>query len=391
MELTSPDEATQLLEMITASIAKKSFDKKTTEALKMAAEHIENYKSIDQALVQTLKDMLGTESLHDRDSYDNVVKSLEEGSILVYFKSAQLFKAYKKDDVDKLLSGQLRTIYKHLATSYEIVPNSSKQKIIILAELSLEQHLNRIKQYIIAFMNEHGDVKLTEEDIICFRNQDAETVEIVINNYYVENSTERDEIVKALLEYIGEKERNNQMTRKMGFQNTSAFKDASMVAAPSSKQQIMETNPQFIEFVDLLVSNIKKCIPIVRNGTNITVQIGSVNIGNNIHTGTGNIDGSVNTNNSSLTTIIVEDSFERRIADFVDMIKNDKPDWYIEDSWVRRAVLSEKYAEIYDETPRYLFTALKGRLFTEDKKGMNKSKKNGREYYVKLFPFSSIV
>lgn len=384
MDVTDQNEISQLLLKITTSLTNGTFDKKTVEILKTAVEQIENYESIDKALVQTLKDVLGTESLHDRDSYDSVVKSLEEGSVLVYFKSAQLFKAYKKDDVDKLLSGQLRTIYKHLATSYEIIPNSSKQKIIILAELSLEQHLNRIKQYIVSFMHEHGDVKLKPEDIVCFKNQEAETVEIVINNYYVENSSERDEIVKALLEYIREKEKNNQMTRRMGFQSTSVFKDASMVSMPSEKQQIMQNNSHFIEFVDLLISNINKCIPIERNGANITVQIGSVNIGNNIHTGTGNIQ-------TQIINTIVEDTLEQRITEFVEMIKNSHPDWYTENEWVRRSILSEKYEEIYYNTPHTLFTLLKGRLFNEDKRGMSKNSKSGREVYVKLLPFTSIV
>lgn len=385
MEVSDREEVSQLVAIINAKTANGKYDKKTIEALKMAVEHIENYESIDQALVQTLKDLLGAESLHERDSYDNVVKSLEEGSVLVYFKSAQLFKAYKKDDVDKLLSGQLRTIYKHLATSYEIVPNSAKQKIIILAELSLEQHLNRIKQYIIAFMNEHGDVKLKSDDIVCFKNQEAETVEIVINNYYVENSSERDEIIKSLLEYIGEKEKNNQMTRKMGFQNTPVFKDASMISVPSGKQQIMSLNPNYIEFVDLLISNIRECLPIVRNGTNITVQIGNLAIGNNNNVG--------NVANTTHNTTIIEEvapNDEDLINVFADNIKTNKPEWFKEGEWIDKSILLQKFIEMFDRTPKVFYGMIQNRLFTKEKRARDSSRKGGRAQQVKLVNFTEI-
>lgn len=385
MSITNHKEIARLLAIINSSIADGSYNAKSIEALKTAVEHIEDYKSIDQALVQTLKDILGTESLHERDSYESVVKSLEEGSILVYFKSAQLFKSYKKDDVDRLLSGQLRTTYKHLATSYEIIPNNSKQKIIILAELSLEQHLTCIKQYIISFMKEHGDVKLKSDDIVCFKNQEAETVEIIINNYYVENATERDEIVKSLLEYIGEKEKNNQMTRKMGFQNISVFKDTSLVSVPSEKQQIMSLNPNYVELVDLLISNIQKCVPIVRNGTNITVQIGNLAIGNN-----NNVGNTANTTNN--TTIIEEivdsDNDDENAYRFIQHIKETKPKWYKPKQLISKSFIQEKYEELNGNITQKRFHMMFHKVIF----GNNVRSREGRNRttLVKLFDFDEL-
>jgi hypothetical protein len=379
MDPPNPEEVKQLLSEVSSEIANGNYDKKSVDAIKTALECIKNYKSIDQALVQTLKDMLGTDSLHDKDSYDNVVKSLEEGSVLVYFKSAQLFKAYKKDDVEKLLSGQLRTIYKHLATSYEIIPNNSKQKIIILAELSLEKHLNRIKQYIVAFMQEHGDVNLSSDDILCFKNQEAETVEIVINNYYVENSNERDEIVKALLDYIREKEQNNQMTRRMGFQNASVFKDANMVSMPSEKQQV--TNTEFTECTDMLVSNIGKCVPIARDGTNINIMIGTVS--------TLNINNGAVSNTTNIHTNETSDDVDSTLIDeFVEYIIANKPEWFKEGEWIDKSILLQKFIEMYKHTPKVFYTLLQNRLYIKEKRARITNRKGGRALQVKLITFS---
>lgn len=261
MEVATYNQAMQLSVKIQKDILEGNYDSKTLEALRDIIGHA------DGVFLESLKDMLGTNSLHKKDSYDSAVKSLEEGSIIVYFKSAKRFKVYKKDDIDKSLLEHLHTLSKYSNMFYEIIPNNSKQKIVIFADLLVEQHLDKIRQYIITFMQESEDIKIKPENIVFFKNLEDNTIEIIFNNHYVENSAKRHMVISSLLEYISLKEGENRLTRKMGFSTISAFKNASMTLIPlsSSQKQIIETPSNHIKFSDFLVTNVKNCALVGKN------------------------------------------------------------------------------------------------------------------------------
>ena len=149
---------------------------------------LSNYKQIDKEMVARLNDIFSGD-LEKKDTYLNVINSIKEGSTVVYFKSAQLFKVYKKEELDSLLGGQLRTIYKSLSESYEIIPNNCKQKIIIMCDASLLDRINSITAYITEFMKKEGMDDFKEDHVICYKNESM--LEIILNGYYVENVTER--------------------------------------------------------------------------------------------------------------------------------------------------------------------------------------------------------
>jgi len=79
---------TKLLETDTDDTFKDLFDS-VTKAL-------DNYESIDKDMVSKLTSIF-QDSLQKKDAFD-MAKAIDEGSTIVYFKSAQLFKVYKKED-----------------------------------------------------------------------------------------------------------------------------------------------------------------------------------------------------------------------------------------------------------------------------------------------------
>jgi len=347
-----------------------SFDSDISSTWQSLIDQLENYESIDKELIVSLKQHLG-DDLVNKKSYKEVIDAIQHGSTVVYFKSAQLFKIYKHDELQTLLSGHLRTIYKNISNSYEIVPNEANQKIVIMGEQSLESDINTIKSHITLFMQKKGIVNFNESDIVCFKNESM--LEIIINNYYVSNSTQRDIVVKELLQYIFQIDKNTSIVSKLGINTFSDFPGADMIQIPSTKHLI---NTDFVEYIDTLVGNIEKCTKLDKNGnTYITVNV--IGVQNNAE------------KIKHITNHLASKEDEISIVDeFVNYIVENKPKWYKEGKWIRKDLIYNKCVLQCGTLSKKAFAMkFKNVLFCEeDRKMVNKE----RCYVVKLFKYSEI-
>jgi len=352
------------------------WDEDLINQIKNLAETLKTYSSIDKGMVETLHSLFNTDSLLKKKACEKVMESVENGSIIVYFRSAQLFKVYKKEELINLLDGQLRTAYKNLHQSFEVVPSNSEQKIIIMGDITLVDQIDHIKKYILQFMINKGVQDFKDKDIICFKNESTNMIEIVINNYYVNNSSERNEIVQDLLKYILTMEKNTNMTRKLGYMpDCSEFDNADVVSMPSEKQLINE-DKCFIEMVDRLVRNTSKCSKLIKEGNTFIVNFGNMNM-------TINNGGVVNNDNATHN----EESDE--IAQFIEYILDKKPKWYKESQWILISTLYEQFVEICNSSinkQRFSNNA-NHKLFSKKAQKVIKNKK-GRA--VLLFDFKTL-
>jgi len=367
-----------LLESIAFRIRTNGHDEKTTKVVETLLETVENYESIDREMVTVLQSYLGND-LINKDAYNSIIKEAEAGSTIVYFKSAQLFKIYKKDELNSLLGGQMRTIYRNFDQSYEIVPKESKQKIIIIGNAALANRMNIIKTHIMLFMQEKGLITFKEEDIVCFRTNDA--VEIIINNYYVENALERDEIVKELLMYIFKKEKNKTIAGNLSTPQFSDFAGADMVAMPSDKELI---STRFVEYIDSLVGNVERCAKINKAGNtyiiNFNVQNQNAEIINNNEV-MNNADVIIQNSGSETS--------EPEVGDFGKYIKTKRPKWYMPGKPFDKEVLLQKYIEIYGNISKRMFHDMfSNRIFD---KSTRVTIKGVRTFRVTLFEYDNIT
>lgn len=233
MDKKEQEEQVAIVENLLSDLKQTGADEFYKKELMGTIKAYKDYKAIDQALVTTLKDQFQNEVKPKRE-LDNIMNTIENGSVVVYFKSAQMFKVYQKDDIEKVLRGELRTLYKNFGSTYEVVPNDKEQKIIIIGDGSLVNSLDKIKQYVIAFMKEKGVGTMSEKDLICYKNEGY--VEIMVNNYYVSNSIERKAIVNELLEYIKQKEQSESLANSMGKSYYSVITGADMIKIPPGKK-----------------------------------------------------------------------------------------------------------------------------------------------------------
>ena len=284
----------------------------------------DNYESIDKEMVKRLKSIFSND-LFKKEKFADIIKAIEQGSTVVYFKSAQLFKVYKKTELETLLGGQIRTIYKQLDESYEIVPNDSKQKIIILGDISLADSIEHIKTYIVSFMISEGLLNFTDNDIVCYKSKD--TIEIIINDYYVENRTEHDEVVKKLLKYIFQQGKNTKIVQKINTNPFSEFDGVKMVSMPSNKKLLAT---EYIEPLLTMISNVTECSKFKNN----------INLNLTIHN-----DHSVNNNSINTTNNIIQTDNVDIIQTFIDYILDERPDWYNQGQWMLVGTLYIKFVE----------------------------------------------
>lgn len=368
----------QKLINLTKAMQKDGMSEACAELIKNLEEEFTNYKSIDQQMVALLKETFDETSLHKKSAYETVAKSLEEGSLIIYFRSAQLFKVYKREDVEKLLGAELRTVYRNLALAYEIIPNEAKQKIVILGDISLIEKMDTIRTYITTFMQEKNIV-LDSNDIICYVNKEADMIEIIINNYCVQNSTERDKFVCELLQYIRSKEKDTKLTRKLGLlPEPSVFSNTNMVSVPTSGRRTV--GGKFIEYVSTMICNTKDCHQLEWTGGGTLVQIGSVNITNNNNTQVVNTIGDGNQVNVNTK--------KDPQKGFIDHIKKNKPDWYVPNQWVVKSRIQKEYEALYGEVSSKKFH----NMFYKKIFGENGRPGSGsdRSTMVQLFNFDKI-
>jgi hypothetical protein len=333
---------------------------------------IKDVMAIDKEIVGILKEQFA-DTLMQKSELIEAMKTIENGSVIVYFKSAQLFRIYKKDDIETLLGGQLKTLYRNVGMTYEVIPNSMEQKIIMIGDGSIVNNIDKIKSYIVSFMVDKGIKEIAEKDITCYK--DDENVEIIINNYYVKNSIERDIIIKELLGYITQKEKSNKLATKLGTDTYSVVDGAAMVATPIRKEII----GKYVDPDKGLICNTTDCRQIQKNGDIYNIVYHIYNFQNT---------GDVHVNNVFNMQEKSDKNDNDKMDEFIEHIKNDKPEWYKENEWIEKSVLLDNFKKMFGYIPNPFHPLIKGRLYDDEKRGRGKG--GSRPYMALLYKIEDI-
>jgi len=343
--------------------------------LRALIKKIATLKAIDRSMVETLTDLFRDNSLMTKDSFVSIMTSLVNASAIVYFKSAQMCKVYNNNEIENIMEGQLRTVYKHLKDAYEVVPSNSKQKIIIMCDIAVQDRIDSIKLYITEFMNVNKKLTtFSSNDIVCYNT--GNMIHMLLTNYYVDNTAERDIFVKELVRFIQNTDKNTELSKKIMpyIEPNSDFVGAEMILMPTEKIQI---SGKYIQYLDGLIGNIKNCDHISRGAT----VIFNVNITDN----STNINNSANTTNNT-TNISVEDDPSES---FIQYIVQNKPKWYTAGRFIDKDILHAEYENFSDSTMSKVkfHNIFNEKLFTISRREMIKNK---RTLVVKLKKYDDL-
>lgn len=339
---------------------------------------IKNHKEqqlMDQSLLERLQ-ILSEAHKTPLIKGSELPKFINENSIIIYFKSAKLFRVYKSSQLRNDMHNHLNNDFKKQKDMYEVVPDNLPQKIVIICDKNIIPYMNTLKKRVVEFMN-GKNIEVKESDIKTFKN-DGGFVEIIINGYYVSNKQENEQIVSELSTYIEEREKNAEITNKMNQREYNEHKGTKMVYMPNCKTEL-DGKP--IEYIPNLVRNIDQCRHITTGNVfyveNLTI------VGNNTQIGT--ITNNVTNTASPVSMVELSNG---NMEEFIMDIKNDRPEWFKENSWIKRNDLLQKYEEIYGSKPHHFFTYMENRLFSNSKRAAIKG--GGREYQIELFSYENI-
>jgi hypothetical protein len=346
----------------TLTLLNRCFENLSTKDVKIAniiKQAIESYKdslSIDQSLLDRLKDLaLAHKSpIITGDQYSEMIQSINNNSIIVYFKSADVFRVYDGSQISSELTNHLNSDFRKNKQMYEVIPNHLPQKIILLCDKGIVSRMDSIKNYLIEYMKSKGVADIKNSDINTFEN-DSGMVEIMINGFYVENFDVREKVVSGLMKYIDRKERNNVITSKMKSSEYNPFDDSQLISMPNCKKQL---NGNCFDLVNMLIRNLDNC----RNLSNGNVYI-TINQTNNIDTYV----------NGDVVNITSKDD---ESVEFINYIKQNKPTWYKEGKYMNKELLLEKYEKQFGSITKARFhNIFYQKLFGENRRDTKNNKR----------------
>ena len=193
-----------------------------------------------------------------------------------------------------------------------------------------------------------GILNFTDNDLVCYKGK--ESIEIIINDYYVENRTEHDKVVKKLLKYIFQQEKNTKIVQKINTNPFSEFDGVTMVYMPSEKKLLAT---EYIEPLLTMISNVTECSKF-KNNINLSVTITNNNNDHSIH------------NNHSITTINNNENNNDNVKDFGKYIRDTRPEWYTPETLFDKNSLLTKYENIYGSISKHMFhKSFIGKIFNK--------------------------
>lgn len=351
----------------------KSRDPMTAIKIEDTIKSYQEGLSIDHDLIEHLRDLSAVDGtqLVQKHEYNKLMEFMDENSIVIYFNSAKTFKVYKTSQIKSDLHNHLNNNFRSKKNMYEVVPDNVPQKILILCDKDVIEHIDAIKNYVIEFMATKG-AEIKKSDIKAFKSE-SEMIEIMINGYYVSNYKESAAFISDLMKYIERREQNAEITNKMNPRVFNEYDGIHMVATPNNKVSV---SGERLELVDMLVRNLAKCKDMT--GKNVYIMVGETNIiGNNNNT---------TVTKSTKTTIINNDVED---ADsFIDYLKNNKPEWFDPGSFVDKSFIQAKYEELYGEISKVKFHNLfNGKIFGKSKR---ETKENVRTLKVQLLDYADM-
>lgn len=294
------------------------------------------YDALDQKLRSILRDLSAIERtpLYETSEYSQVMNSIDSSSYVISFKNAGLFKVYTPEMLSTL-NMQANSQFKGMNEIYEVVNRDSRQKIIIIIDGSVENEVEKIKNYVMVFFEKQKDT-LHNDDIISYKNPTTGNFEMMINRF-VNNFNEKADVVTKLTKFIAdEEEKIGKLTgiyRKIDYRTNSNIFNTDLFLIPSKRG--LNINPQ-----DWLAHHVQT------DNSRVSGVVNIYNINNINNTGDGNVTVG-NHNDNSITKKNANKSVKRNdIQDFVNHIKSSNPSWYTGGNYISISSLHKQFVKI---------------------------------------------
>jgi len=336
-----PEDQLAILQNCLERLNKTEHDDDILEKVQTMIDDAQQRSKLDKDLINLLHCLSESDGskLYQKKEYSEIISKIDKSSVVIYFKKANVFKVYTPQTLESYFIGQSNTALKNKGDIYEVVNKNTPQKIIILIDASISSDLNKIRDYIFKFLTLKVCPDLNESDLTIFNNHQTKHLEILINGIYVNNYEEKEVIIKQLIDYIENEEMNKENPLDIGKiepRRVKEFTDAEVFLIPDRK--ICTANNTY-DPLRKYVSNVNNCRALTIEGNTINII---------------NVSGDNNTIllNGDQNNLVSPEEPENidEIQDFIYHIKETKPLWYKEGSWMLINALYTKFKEFCDSS-----------------------------------------
>ncbi len=296
------------------------------------------------------------------------LQTLEDDSILIYVKTAQLYGSYNKNSMDEFVRDD-RMLYfneERYGPVYEVVRDSHPQKLVIVFTAELQsQALREIKKHIQEFVKSELNIANCAADVRIYG--DGTDTEFIVNSVLLKDMTAKEGFIEKFIKYM-KKIQKTELALQIQVHRPvfDELDGVRMYKLPSSKK-LLDGVALIDTSVDL-ITNSKR--PIIINQY---VNISNSN-NNNIQGNTGGVNTGV-IKNKTVTRKISK--APRGLKDFYIHLFDTRPSWYEEEEFVEFSHIEKEYREFFDDnsTTSTMISRSLGALFSESARGHGITKK----------------
>jgi hypothetical protein len=336
----------------------KIYSEKLKELVKFKNNLTELNVDLNEYFYETKQN---NEVIPDMD-FPNRINEIDSNSLIIHIKKAQLYKVYNVKNLDDFQNDSNTHFRKaEYGPVHEVVRDEYPQKLIIMVNDDIkDSHLTEIKNNIIDFIKKNDAfAKTTLADVKAFGTNG--NTEFILSSVKMANIYEKDKIVDKFIKFLKRLGKND-LADKIQFRtNESVVDGVHFYKLPIAKVSLDNTpyNP-----IDQLLTTPATNAPIIYNTYIIN----------------NNVDNSVTNNlvNNIGTINITSKSSKKTLSTFKQFIKDTKPDWYIENTYIDLSILEKAYRDYFNDNEintSIISRQLNGVLFTKSRRVNNVNKK----------------
>lgn len=331
------------------------------EKMQELVEFKRNLMDLDTDLNEFFYDSKNNNQIIPDSEFSTKMGEINSDSLIIHIKKAQIYKVYDAKNLEEFQNDD-NTIYRSQRTGpvHEVVRDNYPQKLIILVNDDVDEaQLLDIKNNIITFIkkNKHF-AEITTSDVKAF-SVDGNT-EFVLSHVKLTNIYEKEKIIEQFIIFLNRCGKQ-ELSKKIQFRpTTSLVEGVKLYKLPNAKKSLDNTPYNTVDM--LLTTPVSNSI-IINNTYIINNTVNTVN--------NGNINNVVNiTSNDKNDT--------KSLKTFKKFIKDTKPEWYKENTYVEMNIIEKAYREYFEDeltTSSIISRNLNKVLFVKASRANNVNKK----------------
>jgi len=305
------------------------------------------------------------EVIPDMD-FPNRINEIDSNSLIIHIKKAQLYKVYNVKNLDDFQNDSNTHFRKaEYGPVHEVVRDEYPQKLIIMVNDDIkDSHLTEIKNNIIDFIKKNDAfAKTTLADVKAFGTNG--NTEFILSSVKMANIYEKDKIIDKFIKFLKRLGKHD-LADKIQFRtNESVVDGVHFYKLPIAKVSLDNSpyNP-----IDQLLTTPATNAPIIYNTYIFNNNVDN-SVTNSVTNNLVNTIGSIN---------IKCKSSKKTLSTFKQFIKDTKPTWYIENSYIDLSILEKAYRDYFNDNEintSIISRQLNGVLFTKSRRVQNVNKK----------------